>query len=303
MKAHCAAMIGFCAPAMACEAQRDLIVSQLMFGGLDVIERGTVSKFDTGCHLRDLKLSTGSYLQVPIADVSWSGQGLEQMMAGAFGAFDLQASFKGLQMVAVAPEDAGLSYLMALQQRYNLIDGHVDVAFDPKIGQLRLDAFRIDFPDQSFIDITGHVSGDASFDNRSLVDVLTELTLPTLTISANNAGYLDSFVFSVLVGHLSAVDNPEDVVEAAKTQAIVAIGDLPDAVFDADTRAALARFVADGPMVRGAFTFELSGDPGLLFARLVEWETEADPFGADALSDLLQGTVIRATFQPWSPSK
>lgn len=303
MRTLCAALLLAAGPAVACEAERDLMLSQFQSAGLTIVETGTVSQNDDSCRWVDLRVSSGPYLQIPIGEVAWFVSGLDTLLAGKLGPLTLEAQLSDMQLIAVPPNDPGLAYLMTLQQRYNLISGHADIRFDPMLGEFEVAAFRADFPDKSFVDIRGLLTGDPSLAEDSLMGLIEGVTLPRLTVALRNNGYLDSFAFSALSGVLMGLEDPAAVVETAKTQAIVAIGSLPDAVFDKATRGALATFVADGPMVRGEIRVELSGETGLVFAGLPIWATSGDHFSVAALSALLEGTVIRAAYEPWLPVK
>ena len=304
MKTLIAACV-FCASAaqalaQTCEDQRQLLAAQWSAGGVSIVEPGTLDQEGETCVLRGLRLSTGSYLQVPVAEITWKFDGLTQALGGQIGPVSIDVSVSGVQIITTPPDKA-VAYLMALQQRDNLINGRLEMGFDPVTGQLDLAAFRVDFPDKSHWDLTGRVGGINVNPLVSINDLLLGLTLERLDLSVHNNGYLDSFAFGLLTGLLGGTDDPEELVEDIKTQTIIAIGNLPDPIFDPATRGALASLVADGPLPRGGLELTVQGPTGFAFAGLPAWTAQGDPFSAQALTPLLSGTEIRATYTPWAP--
>lgn len=249
------------------------------------------------CVLEQLRFAQG-YVGWEADRLAWSGRGFDDSRLPGLPLIEMTFLLRGLRTVA-APDDPVLHYLMRLQQARNGIDIAFAARWDHRSGVIALDRFEVDFPGANQLVVTARVEG-ADADNLLRRDMAgTELGLTDLTVEIESNGLFETYAVVFGPALLDGAADPAARVEELKGQAIAALGTVPEAILDADSRTALVMAVRALPAPSGTLRVALSSQDGLGPADAVELLAA----GATApdlrpLWSVLDGTRIDATYTP-----
>ena len=280
----------------ACVDQRNLALNTIAQQGFQVEAVGELTDADSRCRLDDLRLVSGT-LEATVDRVAWHLAGTENL-ATAEGEVSLSLQVSGLRLTARV-DDPWLNYMMAQQNRRNAIDARVETSWDLTEGHAELSQFEIDLPGENRFDLAYAVNGLTPQTLTGSSEALGAIGFERLKLEIEHRGFADAMILGFLVTQLQRLPgSPEALVAATKIEAQAIVGDLPDTVFDENTKNALISLIEEGPTPWGDLSLSITADPDLPLSRLIDLGLETDTLAPEALERAFDGVEVRLRFQP-----
>lgn len=279
-----------------CRDEQAFVYETIAGNGWVVEAPGAMSQSDGLCRVTDVVLTQES-LVFGLGSVSWRLEGLNALKAGA-GRVSIDA---GIDDFRFAPrvQDPWLNYMLAEQNRRNLIDATLRAGLDFEAGRLTVDGLKIDLPGENEIALDVAVRGVGPTLLTGLVSDLAALELERMSVAVENHGFADALILGFLVGRFSGVPgSPETVVEATKAELASIVRGLPGDVLPEDSKAALVALIDNGPAPWGRLSIDIEAAGGLPMSGFLALATSTDPLSPDALRDAFSGAQIAIGFSP-----
>lgn len=220
------------------------------------------------------------------------GSALGWIADGSTRPEDLEIGVEGLRLV-VQTGDARMDWLFAAQSRPNRIDATVALAWDPAARVLRLEGLSLDFPGENLVEASATVTGVDLSSEGAMQMSATSFALTEADLAVSMHGLFEWYVLMALG---PVVLPPEGDMEAAarrlRSDLTAVIGQLPEASFPEESKAAMAALVADLPNPSGELTLAVRAEPGFGPARVVGYAVNGVPQSVAEAAPLFQGVTV-----------
>lgn len=277
-----------------CVEERAFLLDVFEGNGWTVEDMGALADFDGTCTLTDLVL-VESKLVLDTALLTWRIEGSEALTSGS-GKVTLLADLNNLRMIPRVG-DAWMSYMLNVQNRRSFIDGSLQAFWDLDEGLIEVAGLRFDLPGDNEIGLEFRAYGASADLLSGKVADLAALQIGYLALEIENHGIADALILPPMIGAMSGLPGtPETVVEATKAEATGIVQSLPSALFDASSKDALSRLIADGPAPWGELFVSLSSEPPLPLSNLLPLSLAPDPLSESVLLEAFPNTTLSVSY-------
>jgi len=231
------------------------------------------------------------------ADVlEWRGTGLADLVAGTGLPGTVEARVKGLRQ-SIATSGV-MGYVLRAQRARLGIDGTLALRWEAGENVLYLDGLTLDFPGDNSLRAQAVFAGlDLGDLERAQVSVMTGgVTDVSLLVEAN--GLFETLLLAPLANVLLSDDDPAAEAEALKAMARAEIAALPETVFDAESRAALAVLVDDMPTPWGRFELSLRAAEPVGAPRFMRFVVMGGPMSREDFWEAFAGVILTVRYLP-----
>jgi len=286
------------APTLAaadCTSERAFLLSALQSSGYTVQDSGTFVEDQGACRQSDLVLSQ-RVLTITITSLDWRLEGFEALTTGS-GLISLRADLDGLR-ITPRTEDAWVSYMLAEQNRRNDIDGTLAVSWSLPDGRVDLATLEIDLPGENRMAYTVRATGVSPQLLTGDLAALQTLALEHLALEIENHGFADGLILGSVIGIFSALPgSPNSVIDGTKRDLRAVVSNLPDDVFNADTKTSLIALINDGPAPWGKVFAQVATQSPIAIAPFLD----LNALTPDTISAAFQGGSVEVTFTKDGP--
>jgi len=228
---------------------------------------------DGTCVLRDLSIEEGRIRYI-VDELRWRLDGMAALLASGALLDRAEISARGVYIVG-ATGMPSFDYLLEAQARAG--EGiAVDFLATQAAGEVVLDRFDVDFPGENAVSVRMRMEGVSVADPEAAL-------IRAFEIAVTSHGLFETYALMPL-GQMLLSDSEliEPQVEGYRNAALSAVEGLPEAIFPATSRAALAALLQDMPNPAGTLSVELDAPDGLPLRQV---SAVTGPFGARPVTD------------------
>lgn len=204
----------------------------------------------------------------------------------------LEVAVDGLRLV-VQTGNPQMDWLLAAQSRPNAINAEAALSWDAEARVLRLEGLSLDFPGENAVQASALVRGVDLSSTGGMQMSVTSFALTEADLRISTHGLFEGFALAALAPMLLPVEGDMDAAaEAIRADLLAGVGDLPDASFSTDSKAALRALVEELPNPSGTLTLAVRSEAGLGPARLGGYAVTGVPGTVAEAAPLLQGVTV-----------
>lgn len=280
-----------------CRAQWSQVSSLLQqTGRIDTPLPGLIRETaDGGCRTNGLVFPASEHVTIKVDSVRWRGTDLARFTAQGLPPTSLDLWLEGVAVVPVIG-DPVFNYLQGIQAQNSTIDARVSIEWDNEARALQLERFRIDLPQDDFIEVSALIEGVDLSTKRSIQMSAGSFAITSQTLVVRSTHMFQSYLLIPLgTALLDGAENPAKRTEDLKQMARGAIDLAPSDVLSPATKSALKAMVADMPDPSGVLTVQQKANPGLGPARFLRLAAQ----GLTSIDDfwkLLDGVEISVSY-------
>ena len=263
---------------------------------------GAVTEVEGTCVARQIMVTLpGSRVRADL--IRWQGQGLVALAADLTPPPVLSVAVEGIRIIPQTG-DSLMDYLLAVQaDQPGGFDARLVWRFLPETRTLAVEELTItQGPEWGGVALSGRIEPVDISSSGALLTSLGGTGVTLLTGSIWTSGLFEGwFAMPLGTALLSGSTDPAAEVERLKAEGIALAATLPDSIFPAPTRAALADLIDTLPHPPGTLRFTLTASPGLGAPRLTGFALRGIPDTPEELWPALEGVTLGLTWEPSLP--
>lgn len=244
-----------------------------------------------GCQITDVALAVDRAV-LRVDSIRWLVPGLSLAFDGRAVPRMVEFEIENGRYIP-SIDDPVMDYLFDVQSKRAGIDAFFRAYWDEPNDTIWLENLRANFPGENSVLVSAEIGNVDLRTPETAAQSLSQFGLKNLKLGIESKGLFETyFIFTLGQALLDGSTDPEADIAHMIAQSLAIIQTLPNATFDHETRANLARLVTDMPNPYGTIQLELNAIDGLGPSPFIDlWENEPHTSSNDIWS-ILSGTEI-----------